>query len=317
MKITLDREKVEPLFLYYFFRSSQGRAELLKNASQVGTPGIATPLTSLRACVVPVPPVAEQAAIAQFLSLLDDRIDLLRQTNATFESIAQALFKSWFIDFDPVRAKAEGREPEGMDAETAALFPDSFEDSALGEIPKEWECVRVDNLLELVYGKALKATERREGTIPVYGSGGVTGFHDVPLVKHGSVIVGRKGTVGSLYWENGPFYPIDTTFYVKPKNVPLTYCYYAMQCLGLESMNTDAAVPGLNRDNVYRLQLVRPNVEIFKVFDELVKVIREAMHVNDIQAKILSEIRDALLPRLVSGKLRLPEAEAQLNEALA
>ncbi|KEO69696.1 hypothetical protein J103_10285, partial [Burkholderia pseudomallei MSHR5855] len=86
------------------------------------------------------------------LSALDDRIDLLRQTNATLESIAQTLFKSWFIDFDPVRAKAEGREPDGMDAETAALFPDSFEDSALGEIPKGWAVSTVGRVAQCVGG---------------------------------------------------------------------------------------------------------------------------------------------------------------------
>ncbi|WP_321902512.1 restriction endonuclease subunit S [Burkholderia cenocepacia] len=264
-----------------------------------------------------LPSFEEQQAVASFLSLFDDRIDLLRQTNATLESITQALFKSWFIDFDPVRAKAEGREPEGMDADTAALFPDSFEDSALGEIPKGWNWARLSDLLELLYGKALKATERHPGSIPVYGSGGVTGFHNVSLVPHGSVIVGRKGTVGSLYWEDGPFYPIDTTFYVRPKNVPLTYCYYAMQRLGLETMNTDAAVPGLNRDNAYRLELIRPTEEIMGMFDGLATSLRDAMSLNSAREKTLSDIRDTLLPRLVSGKLLLPEAEALLNEALA
>jgi len=307
MKITLDREKVEPLFLYYFFRTSQGRAELLKNASQVGTPGIATPLTSLRACVVPVPPLTEQTAIAEFLSLLDDRIDLLRRTNAILESIVQTTFKSWFIDFDPVYAKAEGRDPVGMNEETAALFPHSFEDSALGEIPKGWSCTRLGDLLELSYGKALKSTDRRHGDIPVYGSGGVTGFHDEALVSEGSIIVGRKGTVGSLYWEDGPFYPIDTTFYVKPKTAPLTYCYYAMQRLGLENMNTDAAVPGLNRENAYRIKLIRPDEAALKVFDDFALAVRHSIYGNGNHIKVLENLRDALLPRLIFGKLRLPK----------
>lgn len=271
----------------------------------------------LSAIQVNLPSFDIQCGIGLLLKQLDDRIELLNQTNTTLEFIAQALFKSWFVDFDPVRAKVEGREPEGMDAETATLFPDALEDSASGEIPKGWKRVRLGDLLELVYGKALKATERRLGSIPVYGSGGVTGFHDEPLVPHGSVVVGRKGTVGSLYWEDGPFYPIDTTFYVKPRGIPLTYCYYAMQCLGLETMNTDAAVPGLNRDNAYRLELIRPTAEVLRAFDDLVTSVRDTMRLNCARARTLSDIRDTLLPRLISGKLRLPEAEAQLNEALA
>ncbi|WP_081074030.1 restriction endonuclease subunit S [Burkholderia multivorans] len=316
-KLSVRRTEASPKFLVYYFKSDVGQRELFKFANQTGVPSLSRPVTNLRAIPINLPSLSEQEDIANILGLFDDRIDLLHQTNATLESIAQALFKSWFIDFDPVRAKAEGRAPEGMNADMAALFPDSFEDSALGEIPKGWNLVRLSDLLELLYGKALKATERCAGSIPVYGSGGVTGFHDVPLVPHGSVIVGRKGTVGSLYWEDGPFYPIDTTFYVKPKNVPLTYCYYAMQRLGLETMNTDAAVPGLNRDNAYRLELIRPTEQIMRVFDGLVTSLRDSMSSNSTRVKLLSDIRDALLIRLISGKLRLPEAEAQLDEALA
>ncbi|MGY8682064.1 restriction endonuclease subunit S [Bradyrhizobium sp. UFLA05-153] len=264
---------------------------------------------------IALPPLAEQEHHLALLGTLDDRIDLLRQTNATLESIAQALFKSWFIDFDPVRAKADGREPDGMDAATAALFPAEFEDSALGLIPNGWASTRLGGIIDLMYGKALKATERREGLIPVYGSGGITGYHDEPLVHEGSVIVGRKGTVGSLYWEDGPFFPIDTTFYVRPKSVPLTFCYYAMQRLGLETMNTDAAVPGLNRENAYRIELVRPPDAVLRAFHELAGSLRAAILSNDTRQRVLARLRDTLLPRLISGKLRLPEAEAQLEEA--
>lgn len=274
-------------------------------------------LKDLRKLELPMPPPAERAAIQDLLSALDDRIDLLRQTNATLESIAQALFKSWFIDFDPVRAKADGREPEGMDTATAALFPAEFEESALGLIPKGWGVQRLSDVLELAYGKALKATDRRDGQVPVYGSGGITGFHDEALVQSGSIIVGRKGTVGSLYWEDKPFFPIDTTFYVKPKAAPLTFCFYALQRLGLESMNTDAAVPGLNRENAYRLELISPGQEALRAFDDFGSSLRATMRCNDECAALLAGLRDTLLPRLISGKLRLPEAHAPLEDAMA
>lgn len=270
----------------------------------------------LKSHVVEIPTLVEQAQVTDVLLALDNRIDLLRHTNATLESIAQALFKSWFVDFDPVRAKAEGREPEGMDAATAALFPAEFEESTLGSIPKGWEVARLDDILELAYGKALKSTDRRPGCVPVYGSGGITGYHDEALVNHPSVIVGRKGTVGALYWEDRPFFPIDTTFYVKPRTAPLTFCFYGMQRLGLENMNTDAAVPGLNRENAYRLQLIRSTDAVLKEFDVLVAALRDGIRANSQRAETLAALRDSLLPRLISGKLRVTEAQAELEEVI-
>lgn len=250
-----------------------------------------------------LPPLADQIAIGSLLRELDDRIALLRETNATLEAIAQAIFKSWFVDFDPVRAKMEGRAPEGMDEATAALFPDGFEESELGLVPRGWLPCRLDSILELRYGKALKATDRIAGDIPVYGSGGITGFHNEALLHGPSVIVGRKGTVGSLYWEDSPFFPIDTVFYVVSK-VPLTYSYYLLQTLGLNEMNTDAAVPGLNRENVYRLKVAVPNDDTLEKFDGIVRALRDRLACNSEQAKYLAHLRDMLLPRLISGQLR-------------
>ena len=262
--------------------------------------------------LVCLPPLAHQAAIGAVLSALDDRTALLRETNATLEAIAQALFKSWFIDFDPVRAKQQGLAPAGMDDATAALFPDSFEESALGLVPKGWGVQRLEAALELAYGKALKSTDRLPGTVPVYGSGGITGFHNESLVSGPSIIVGRKGTVGSVYWEDRAFFPIDTVFYVRA-NVPLTYCFYLLQTLGLQGMNTDAAVPGLNRNNVYRLEIVWPSEQVLQSFDAVVGAIRQSIFSNERQAQTLATLRDTLLPRLISGQLRLPEVEAVLE----
>ncbi|MGN8108122.1 restriction endonuclease subunit S [Paraburkholderia sp. 22098] len=316
MQYRANRAALDPRFLCYAFLSPQLQHQF---GAHEGSGSVVSHIRvgDCSDFKIPLPSLPEQRVIADLLSAIDERRLLLLQTNATLEAIAQAVFKSWFIDFDPVRAKAEGREPEGMDTETAALFPAEFEESALGAIPKGWNCVRLGDLLELSYGKALKSTERRDGPIPVYGSGGVTGFHDEPLVQGGSIIVGRKGTVGSLYWEDGPFYAIDTTFYVRPKGVPLTYCYYAMQRLGLETMNTDAAVPGLNRENAYRINLARPSAAALHSFDDVVVEVRRSMRRNAEQARTLTAIRDSLLPRLISGKLRLPEAQAQLGEVIA
>ena len=289
----------------------------------------------------PIPePTPVRLSIRCTLDAIEDKITLNRKLNQTLEAMAQAIFKSWFIDFDPVKAKiaalAAGRDPlraamsaisgkteaelDSLPAEpyqqlaaTAALFPEEMEESDLGEIPKGWSAPRVGSVLELVYGKALKATDREEGTVPVYGSGGITGYHNRPLVPHGSIIVGRKGTVGSLHWEDEPFFPIDTTYYVRPMAAPLTFCYYAMQTMGLEKMNTDAAVPGLNRENVYRLELALPDPATLQQFDTQVVTLRKAIHSNLGSIKSLANLRDLLLPKLLSGELSVDGMTAEVE----
>ena len=315
MKLSPDRMRADPLYLMYFFKSAVGRAALLMNSSQVGTPGIATPLKSLRGIQVPLPSLPIQRQIADMLSKLDDRITLLRETNATLEAIAQAMFKSWFVDFDPVRAKMEGRAPEGMDETTVALFPDSVEETEQGLMPKGWKIERLDAFMELSYGKALKASERIFGEVPVYGSGGITGNHNKSLVDGPSIIIGRKGTVGSLNWEDKPFFPIDTVFYVKSE-LPMTYCFYLLQTLRLTDMNTDAAVPGLNRNNVYRLKVPKAPEAVLSAFGEVADVLRGSIFKNNTQAQTLATLRDTLLPRLISGQLRLPETQSQIEDVL-
>jgi len=271
-------------------------------------------LKDVRALPVPIPPAAERAQISGMVGTLDDRIALLRETNATLEAIAQALFKSWFVDFDPVRAKSQGLAPAGMDEATAALFPDGFEESALGPCPRGWQLGKVEDLLELAYGKALKATDRIPGQVPVYGSGGIAGHHNEALVFGPGVIVGRKGTIGTLYWEDQPFFPIDTVFYVRSK-LPLTFCFHQLAVLGLREMNTDGAVPGLNRNNVYRLQVVVPPLGVVDAFDAVVTALRARVSANQVHAETLTVLRDTLLPRLISGQLRLPQAQEATAEA--
>ena len=133
-----DRSKAIPEFIALFFKSPEGRHKLLANASQVGVPSIARPVTYLRTLKMSIPPLPEQRAIAHILGTLDDKIELNRRMNETLEAMAQALFKSWFVDFDPVRAKMEGRDI-GLPKDIADLFPDRLVDSELGEIPEGWK----------------------------------------------------------------------------------------------------------------------------------------------------------------------------------
>jgi type I restriction enzyme S subunit len=291
---------LDSTYLLYWLQSEDAHEQLKARAT--GTTVIGIKQSELRKLSVPIPPISVQQEVAEILRSLDDRITLLRETNTTLEAIAQALFKSWFVDFDPVHAKMQGRAPEGMDEATAALFPDSFEESELGLVPKGWKPIRLDSFIELAYGKALKSDVRRSGPVPVYGSGGITGWHDTALVKEASVVVGRKGTVGSIYWESRPFFPIDTVFYVKTSK-PLTYCHQLLMTLGLNDMNTDAAVPGLNRENVNRLQVPDVPSGATAAFDDIVSALRRSINRNNDQVHSLADLRDTLLPRLISGQL--------------
>lgn len=194
-------------------------------------------------------------------------------------------------------------------AELAAFFHAAFGDNGL---PVGWSRRTVESVVELAYGKALPKTVRKAGPYPVYGSGGISGTHSSRLASGPGIIVGRKGTVGSLYWEAGDFFAIDTVFYVVPKDgVQLNFAWHLLQTLGLENMNTDAAVPGLNRGNAYRLEFAYGGAPLLDAFEAFVAPLRERQDASDSESQTLAEIRDYLLPRLMSGAVRVaPKVEA-------
>lgn len=272
----------------------------------------------------------EQEKVVRIIQKIDELKRLNNAQNQTLEQMSQTLFKSWFVDFDPVidnaldagnpipealQSRAELRQKirnstdfKPLPAEICSLFPSEFEETELGWVPEGWETNRLENILELAYGKALKKTERIEGDYPVYGSGGVDGSHNEFLVKGPGIIVGRKGTVGSLYWEDKDFYAIDTVFYVKPKKYfSLVYCYQLLKTLGLENMNTDAAVPGLNRNNAYRLDVIIPTQTIIAQYTNIVQTFRYKMDSNHNEINNLTNLRNTLLPKLISGELSLED----------
>lgn len=249
--------------------------------------------------------LAEQRAIASVLSPLDDKIELNRRMNETLEEMARALFKDWFVDFGPTRAKMESQEPY-LAPELWDLFPHRLDDEGK---PEGWALGTIQDLLDLAYGKSLPAARRIPGRFPVYGSGGIGGYHNEALVRGPAVIVGRKGTVGSLFWEDRSCFPIDTVFYVVPKSAPLTFCYHLLQHQKLGDMNTDAAVPGLNRNNVYRLIAPVPPSEIVVQFDALATALRDRITANNDEARTLAQTRDLLLPKLISGEIQVKDAE--------
>ncbi|HHB1579571.1 TPA: restriction endonuclease subunit S [Vibrio parahaemolyticus] len=295
---------VDANYVYYFLNSSIGQQEIRQGT--VGAVQAKLPLYSIEKIKVYWPARFEREKIVDQLATIDRKLGLNVQTNQTLEQMAQAIFKSWFVDFDPVKAKMNGEQPEGMDASTASLFPEKLVESELGLIPDGWEPKQLKDIVELAYGKALKKTDRVAGDVPVYGSGGLTGYHNQSLVEGPGIIVGRKGTVGSVYWEPKAFYPIDTVFYVKPKaGYSLKYCHLVLQNLGLKDMNTDAAVPGLNRNNAYRLDVITPSDSVLKKFEEMMQSFQSKVDANNAQNASLESLRDTLLPKLLSGEIEL------------
>lgn len=306
------KEQTNSLFGYYLARTPDFRSYAINHME--GTSGRQrVPASAIEAYKLLLPPIEEQRAIAHILGTLDDKIELNRKQNKTLEAMARAMFKAWFVDFEPVRAKLQGhwqrgQSLPGLPAHLYDLFPDRLVESELGEIPEGWEIRRVSDFLSLAYGKSLPAKARSPGNVPVYGSGGITGVHNVALIDSEAVIVGRKGTVGSLYWEQSPSYPIDTVFYVQPL-VSLPFCYHLLESLPLRDMNTDAAVPGLNRKNVYRLEVVSPPEVLLEKFSVLARKLREKIFTAQNELHLLTQLHDTLLPKLIAGELRIVDAE--------
>ncbi|MDZ4172049.1 MAG: restriction endonuclease subunit S [Methanobacteriaceae archaeon] len=216
--------------------------------------------------------------------------------NQTLEKIGQAIFKHWFVHFE--FPNKEGKPYKSSGGEMV--------NSDLGEIPEGWEVVKVADLIELVYGKGLTKNNRNPGEIPVFGSNGITDYHNESYVKGPGLIIGRKGTVGKIHISYSDFWPIDTTYFVKSKiDSIMIFWYYLLNSLKLEKMNVHSAVPGLNRNDIYEILVLKPKVNVLLDIESQLKSLFDKINQNNLENIILSQIRDSLLPKLMSGKIRV------------
>ena len=265
---------------------------------------------AIAALEVPLPPIAVQRSMVDVLKQLDDRITLLRETNTTLEAIAQALFKSWFVDFDPVRAKMEGREPEGMDEATAALFPDSFEETELGEVPRGWKQCSVDDVASLKGGKQLEKEHFKvDGLYPVFGGAGVMGRSDSFNAEGFVITVGRVGAYcGQYFWTQGKAWVNNNASLVTAKTTSHSvWLLHWLMSVDMNVIKKGAAQPFVSNGDIAALKIALPSDDLIAQFVEICAPIFLRLSGLTSQAQTLTDLRDSLLPRLISGQLCLPE----------
>ena len=286
-----------------------------------------------------IPRPVEQYGIVDVLKSLDDRITLLRETNATLEAIAQALFKSWFVDFDPVRAKMEGRTPEGMDEATAALFPDGFETSELGEVPRGWRQQTFRDTIQIIGGGTPKTSNPDfwGGDIPWFSvvdaprSSDVfvidtekyitdAGLHgsSTKLLPVGTTIISARGTVGKLALTGRAMGMNQSCYGLRGKAGDTYFTYFSATRLvqQLQQRAHGSVFDTITQETFAGIHVAYPQPPVIEAFDVAVSPLMARIRENLFQAQTLSTLRDTLLPRLISGQLRLPEAQALAQEAM-
>ena len=293
-------------------------------------------LKDIRKLPIPMPTDVEIKWISGISEALTKRITLLRETNATLESIAQALFKSWFVDFDPVRAKMAGRPPEGMDEATAALFPDGFEQSELGMVPRGWRVAKIGDICTLGRGSSPRPIQNFMGNdVPwikiadATASDGMFVFTTKEKIRrdgasksvavgHGDLIMSNSASCGIPVFVEMEGCIHDGWLYFKNfTGVSKILMFYWLRHISEHLINiADGSVQkNLNIGLVSRQAIICPIQPLIEAFDAINQPLLDRIRDNCLQAQTLATLRDTLLPRLISGQLRLPEAEAALEEA--
>ncbi|MBS0879821.1 restriction endonuclease subunit S [Pantoea sp. JGM49] len=364
MKLTCDPHKACPRFIYYFFKSNVGRHELLKNASQVGTPGIGQPLSSLKSIELSLPPLKTQEKIAIILGDLDKKIDLNWQINQTLEQMAQALFKSWFVDFEPVKAKitvleAGGTQEDatlaamtaisGKDADalavferehpeqyaelkaTAELFPSEMQDSELGEIPEGWHHGPLSNIATFANGKVdvcsltpetyISTENMLENRAGISTASSLPSVNSVPEFRCGHVLISNIRPYFKKIWLarfNGgrsadvlAFEALDAVTVEYVYNLLYQEAFFNFMMLTSKGVK----MPRGDKKAIMGWQCVYPAKKISNAFSKAVGEYYSFIEINNAQNKTLTQLRDTLLPKLLSGEITLPEAEQAVSEA--
>jgi type I restriction enzyme S subunit len=329
MKIQKALHRIRPkstfnnYYLYYWMCHAANRGSLEQHFT--GTTIKHLTGKAIAALEVPCPPIEVQLAIVDVLKTLDDRITLLRETNSTLEAIAQALFKSWFVDFDPVHAKMHGRAPEGIDEATAELFPDSFEKSELGAVPKGWHVKSLDAVASFLNGLALqKFPPTGDKDLPVIKIAqlrkGDTVGADLAsrsikpeyVIQNGDVLFSWSGSLEVEIWCGGEGALNQHLFKVTSEVFPKWF-YFLWTRHHLEHFRQVAASKATTMGHIQRAHLTGakvlvPSDGVLRAANSVLEPIMQRLIENSLQAYNLAALRDTLLPRLISGQLSVIQA---------
>ena len=277
------KDILDNTFLKYYFLSPKGKAKL--KARETGTTVTGIKQSELKEMLIDYPSYNVQKQITSILSSLDEKIELNRRINENLAQQAQALFKYWFVDFEPFQ---DGK----------------FVNSELGMIPERWKAGNLEELVEVKYGKDHK--KLASGTIPVYGSGGIMRYVDQYLYNEESVLIPRKGSLNNVMYVNHPFWTVDTMFYTHMKIEGIAkFIYLLISPKDLLSMNSGSAVPSMTVDILNKIAVIIPPTTILQQFESIVKplfIMAESLQKENYR---LAHLRDTLLPKLMSGELKI------------
>ena len=327
MKMTCDLQFADPRFIYYYFKSSVGQHALLLNTSQTGVPAISRPVTSLKSIELSLPPLPFQHAIAHILGSLDDKIELNRRMNETLEAMARALFKDWFVEFGPVRAKMEGRQPPGLSAEVAALFPDALD--AEGK-PVGWRKSQIGDEVTVVggstpstkdlvfwnggthYWTTPKDLSSLSSPILLYTERQITdaGLSQISsgLLPVGTVLLSSRAPIGYMAIAEIPT-AINQGFIAMKCNQSLPNLFVLFWCkerMDLILGNANGSTfQEISKSNFRPIPVIVPSQNILDVFLETATPLFRQIVENLKESRTLAALRDLLLPKLLSGELRV------------
>ena len=305
-------------FAYYLTKSEEVRSYAI--GQMTGTSGRQrVPVDSLSHLTVTIPPLPEQRAIAHILGTLDDKIELNRRMNQTLEEMARAIYKDWFVDFGPVRAKLEGREPY-LPPELWDLFPDRLEESELGEVPEGWGVRALAEFATVVYGAAFASKRFNESgnglpliRIRDLASHNPSVFTDEQhpkgqLIKPGDIVAGMDGEFRAHIWKGPPSWLNQRVCHFQPgRGVPRHFLYEALiaPLADFERSKVGTTVIHLSKTDIDSIRLVRPPTKVFQAFALHTDLMFQQVVRNAAESRYLAAYRDALLPKLVSGKVRV------------
>lgn len=317
MKLSVNPKIADPLFVYYVASSPMSREKIVRDASVTGVPK--TNVAYLRSFPIDLPPLDEQRVIAHILGTLDDKIELNRRMSETLEAMARALFRSWFVDFDPVRAKADGRD-SALPKPIANLFPNCFEHSELGGIPKGWKPSNVGNHFNLTMGQSPPGSTYNESGhgLPFFQGRTDFGFRfpsrrvfctaPTRLAKVGDTLVSVRAPVGDVNIAIEACAVGRGVAAVRHVSGSRSFTYHAMHNLGehFGKFEGEGTVFGsINKADFERLPFVAPPKAVLDRFEHVVSRIDSRVESNEVESRTLAILRDTLLPKLISGELRV------------